>query len=220
MRRHNAVRDALAGWLQSLKLPVAREQAVPRWHREGEQAILDLVYRDPRLGDMCVDVSIVDSAYIGAPRSAPMALQRREVAKHRRYPGHGLVPFVMDTRGRWGREAVAWVQNVTSGFPDAERLEAVRQCRIQLGRALQLTVADQVLEAVRPPPARAHAATATATANASGPAGETAGGAADISVPADAPPASRPRVCGALAPAAPATPSILAAGEHPTQMEV
>ena len=215
VQRHIAVRDALVGWMQSLKLPVAREQAVPRWHRDGEQAILDIVYRDARLGDACVDVSIVDAAYNGAPRSAPMALQRREVAKHRRYPGPGLVPFVMDTRGRWGREAVAWVQSVTSCLPDAESHEAVRQCRLQLGRVLQLTVTDQILEAVRPPPAGAHAATA-AVARTRAPTLGAGSAATATPVPADSPPASRPRV--QVTPT-PATPSILEADGSPAQME-
>ena len=155
MRRHNAVRDALAAWLREMKLPALCEQAVPRWHREADQAILDIVYRDARVGEVCVDVSVVDSAHPTAPRTAPMALQRREANKHRRYPGPGLVPFVVDARGRWGREACAWVQSVTASLPDDARQAAVRQCRIRIGRVLQLAIADQLLEAVRPRQANA-----------------------------------------------------------------
>lgn len=74
-----------------------------------------------------------------------MTIQRREKAKHTRYPVPGLYPFVLDTRGKRVREAQALVQAVTVDMDPEERRKAVRSCRHMVARALQLSVADQLV---------------------------------------------------------------------------
>ena len=143
------MRDALARWLVTIGRPNMKEQDIARWMKDGERAILDIVLRDPRLGEVSVDVSIVDAAHLDAARGAPMTIQRREKAKHSRYPGPGLYPFVLDTRGKWGREAQAMVQALTIDMDPEERKKAVRSCRYMVARALQLSVADQLLSSAQ-----------------------------------------------------------------------
>ena len=67
-----------------------------------------------------------------------MTIQRREKSKHTRYPGLGLYPFVLDTRGKWGREAQAMVQALTIDMDPEERRKALQCCRYTVARALQL----------------------------------------------------------------------------------
>ena len=102
MLRRNNIRGGVNGCLDGLGRGSRTEQRIPKWGKDDQEAILDVVYSDNSLGDVCVDVAVLDSAFPGASKSASKALQRREREKHRRYPGKGLFPFVLDTRGRWG----------------------------------------------------------------------------------------------------------------------
>ena len=148
MRRHNAIRDALHQWPKGpLSINARTEQEVTKWNTPEENAILDIVYRCPRLGEIAVDISVVDSVFSGASSQASNQLHRREQAKHRRYPGPGLFAFVVDTRGRWAKEATAFVQTVISKLDPPERLEALRQCRRTVSFALQSSIAEQLMSA-------------------------------------------------------------------------
>ena len=116
----------------------------------GDRAILDLVYQDQQWGQIAVDVSIVDSETPpGCPRNSHLSLTRREATKHRRYPGPGLVPFVLDTRGKWGAEAQAWVFSVVRHKNGLEKAEALARCRLLVSMALQRGVAEQIISANR-----------------------------------------------------------------------
>ena len=151
-KRHNDVRDAVHEWLVSIGIKGAKiEQEIPKWHKPEEKARLDIAYTDTRLGEVCVDVSLVNSVVSGAARRAMTALERREKMKHARYPGAGLFAFVLDVRGRWGKEAHAFVQSVAGTLDKRLRAEAIRSCRRRVSRALQIATAEQVMSAaVRP----------------------------------------------------------------------
>ena len=73
--------------------------------------------------------------------------QRRERTKHLRYPGRGLVPFVVDVNGRWGTEAEQWMRRVLSELPDAERHPARCSLRSAIARGLHSRIAEQVAQA-------------------------------------------------------------------------
>jgi len=149
MTRHGAIRDTLADWLRGeLGLSTQTEQEVPRWNTARERAILDVVYTGPSANTVKMDVSVLDGATTHrGVRQAKWCLARREKAKHRRYPGPGLVPFVLDTRGRWGHEATAWLRAAVRCIPQEQRAEATAQCRYRVSVALQRGVADQVWSA-------------------------------------------------------------------------
>lgn len=94
-------------------------------------------------------------------------MARRERGNHLRYPGLGLCPFVLDTRGAWGKEARAFVASVTVDMEPTTRAHAVKTCRQSVSTALQLAVADQLLSSAQGvvragPAARPGAAPATA----------------------------------------------------------
>ena len=108
--------------------------------------MLDVVYRDPTLGQQCIDVAIVDSeGTAAADPKIRMAISRKERVKQRRYPGEGLVPFVLDTRGRWGHYAQVWLLAASRHLEPAERSGALAKARKLVGRALQQGVAEQIL---------------------------------------------------------------------------
>ena len=148
--RHNGVRDALGRWLEEIGKHPRIEQLVPKWNTADSLARLDVALTDERIGQVCVDVSVVASVRPGVGRAALKAIERRERSKHRRYPGAGLYPFVLDVRGRWGREAHAFVQTMTGSLPKAERAAAIRNCRRLISVALQNGIANQFHSAGRP----------------------------------------------------------------------
>ena len=95
---------------------------------------------------VAIDVLVVTSEFTGATRRAMAAAERREKAKHVRYPGPGLYA---DVRGKWGREAHAFVQSAVGALPKDERATAIRVCRRQVSVALQTGLAEQMLTAAK-----------------------------------------------------------------------
>ena len=149
MQRHDAVRDELSSWVSDQGVSTRTEQIMPKWSTSTEQARLDTVCMDPRRGEICVDISCTDSVVAGATKRAMRSSTRREQQKHKRYPGRGLVPFVLDTRGRWGREAHAFVNTIAATLPWEERADAIRDCKRRIAVALQTAVAEQIMSAAR-----------------------------------------------------------------------
>ncbi len=151
-KRHNDIRDALRDWLGTVNVSCMTEQEMPKWHRPEEKARLDVVYTDARLGEVCVDVSLVNAVTEGGAKRCLKALERREKSKHVRYPGAGLFAFVLDVRGRWGREAHAFVQSVVGTMDPLKRADAIKDCRRRVSRALHLATAEQLMSAAASPP--------------------------------------------------------------------
>ncbi len=151
--RHDAVMDELHGWITDRGIQAQREQDIPKWHTPQEKTRLDISYTGGRLGNVCVDVSVVAASSNLSPKQSIKALERREKIKHARYQGPGLFAFVLDARGRWGKEANAFMQSVVGSLPAAERAEAVKECRRRVSRTLQFATAEQLLSAAARPPA-------------------------------------------------------------------
>ena len=146
MRRHNAIRDAVALWLRDVGHHAQIEQVIPEWHTETEgAAMLDVVYHRSVHGRICLDVSLVDTVAVAlSGRTFQATLQRREKLKHRRYPFMGLVPFVIDINGRWGAEAETWLRRAVGELAEPERIAARCSLRSAVARALQSQVAEQI----------------------------------------------------------------------------
>ena len=149
VKRHNVVRDTLSEWVAEQGISTRTEQIMPKWSTSEEQARLDIVCTDLRRGETCVDISMTDSVLRGATKRVMRSAARREQQKHKWYPGRGMIPFVMDTRGRWGREAHAFVQTIAATLPHEQRAEAIRECRRRIAVALQTAVAEQIMSAAK-----------------------------------------------------------------------
>ena len=148
-RRHHAVRGALARWLRSVGHHAVTEQVIDGWETADGQAVLDVVYRLGARGRTCLDVSLVDAANVARiGRNYKYVLRRREREKHLRYPHAGMVPFVLDNRGRWGGEAETWLRQVLSEVPEEERNDARCRLRATIAHALQSQIAEQFALAV------------------------------------------------------------------------
>ena len=121
---------------------------------EDRRARLDLTYVDPHWGRTWVDVTLcAASAHQGV--NVSQRLERQERDKHEKYQGGRLVPFVLDPRGGWGRQARHWFQHVLNQVPEDVRGEARKDALWSVARALQLAVGEQILSSGRPgPPAR------------------------------------------------------------------
>ena len=142
VRRHDAIKDAIYGWMKELGLNPLKEQGVQKWDREDKKAILDLVYMDALEQAVFIDVTVVSSPTTGA-MGAGVIMLRREKAKHARYPGPGLKPFVVDVRGRWGVEALAWVRMLVRRRPQEEQPALMMDLRWRVSVALQGAIAEQ-----------------------------------------------------------------------------
>ena len=126
-----------------------KEQVIDGWKTKEGEAVLDVVYHMGAKGRICLDVSLVDAANVARTRSNyKYVLKRREREKHLKYPHVGLVPFVLDNRGRWGAEAETWLRQVLSEVPEEERSEARCQLRASVAHSLQGQVAEQIALAV------------------------------------------------------------------------
>ena len=133
---------------------VAIEQRIPDWDRitaEGLQfAVLDVVVTRPS-GRVAVDVSVADVSMEGAraqtrARTAGVAARARELEKHRRYPGPGLVAAVLETGGLCGKELHAFLRSQASTDPTL-RSGQLRDVRQRLAVALQQGNAFMMLSA-------------------------------------------------------------------------
>ena len=148
--RHDAIRGDIAVWIREyLKVPAITEQLIPEWGTEEHgEARLDVVYHTAQ-GRACIDVSLVDSVHAALHgNGAAAARARRERAKHHRYPHQGLVPFVVDLNGRWGREAETWLRRAVGALPKDDRDKARRSLRGVIARTLQGHLAGQMAIAV------------------------------------------------------------------------
>ena len=106
-----------------------------------------MVYVEQAFGIVAVDVSVTDisTPAVGDGQAWRYLIARRERRKHARYPGPELVPFVVDVRGRWGREAEAWLKRTAKRYAGEEGVKAqMRTCRYAVGTALQVSCAEQL----------------------------------------------------------------------------
>ena len=156
VKRHDSIRDALADWLAELhgRDAVTIEQHIPAWDRtttEGIQlAVLDVVVTRPA-GRVAIDVSVADISAEGAraqtrARASGVAARARELEKHRRYPGPGLVAAVLETGGLCGKEFHAFLRSQAATDP-LTRGHQLRDVRQRLAVALQQGNAAMMLSA-------------------------------------------------------------------------
>jgi hypothetical protein len=145
VQRHDNVKKELAKWLEKVGVPNKLEQEAPKWNTEDERAILDIAYHDKNGKDIYIDVSCVEGAEGGSRTPAAFAIQRRERAKHARYNGPDMYPFVLDCRGRWGREAINWANLVLKDSEAIAKAEHIRALRVAISTTLQRAVAEQIL---------------------------------------------------------------------------
>ena len=117
--------------------------------RQGiEQAVLDVILVT-NSGRVAVDVSVAeapsadDATARARARADGTAARERELEKHRRYPGPGLVPAVLETGGRMGREFRAFLR--AQAPADERRAASLADIRQRLATALQRGVATMLL---------------------------------------------------------------------------
>ena len=149
MGRHHGLRDTVAGWIRTCGVKPHVEQEMPRWSTQEQAAIMDVVYSDKRGKEIAIDVAVVEGAEGGERTPAAFALQRRERAKHRRYPGVDMHPFVVDCRGRWGKEATAWVALFFKDFGKEEKGKLVRDLRARVSYSVMQGVAEQIISSAK-----------------------------------------------------------------------
>ena len=135
MARHDSIRDGVHDWMHTMDFAPRKEQNVPAWDTPKERAILDLVFRNPSGVVEYLDISVVAAA-TRTCASAAQLLARRERVKHMRYPGENLIPFCVDVRGKWGREAIAWTKGVLRPLLPEDRAEASHRLRWSVAKAL------------------------------------------------------------------------------------
>ena len=150
------MRDWLAKWISNVTGKASlTEQFVPRWDRVNaqgqlERARLDVVFADAQGRQVYLDVAVTDPATTcvqeqrrRARRNGAAAL-REEDAKRIRYPGPELTPFVIETFGRLGASADAFLRSVVPKGTD-HRARLLGQAPQSLSVLLQTGNAELVL---------------------------------------------------------------------------
>lgn len=154
VERHDELGEQISQWLHAGGIKSRTEQFIPEWDRvinQGtleeriERARLGVVYTEKNGVQACMDVSLVVTGKEGAATNGNI-LAIREKKKHQRYVGavgRTLIPFVVDTRGRWGTEALAWVKGKVKRLPPPEQKARVADLRWRIAKTLQEAVAEQ-----------------------------------------------------------------------------
>ena len=152
---HNAVRDVMAKWIkQRTGRPVEKDIPVPHWDTPQQKAVLDGSWNG-ETGRVYLDVSLVEpNARVGAQNRRQLKtigteLATRERAKHRRYPGAGLVAMVMNGCGRMGSELEGFIQKMLKDVPKEEKGQETAIIRQRLSVAVQRSKAEAMLAASR-----------------------------------------------------------------------
>ena len=104
-------------------------------------------------GHYLIDISVTD-AVSECPKHTTSnahhnatAATAREQAKRTRYQNHqDLIPFVLETGGRWGPTAEAFTKGIAPTEP-TERAECLTHLRYILSTSLQRNSADMILTA-------------------------------------------------------------------------
>ena len=155
--KHNHIRDTLYHWLLQMGYLAHREQHIPELDdtdTEGQprRAIMDIT---TTINDRqyLIDISVTD-AVSDCPtrtnsrsRTDATAAKERETQKRTRYNNdHRLIPFVLETGGRWGPTAEKWIKNVAPTDLQ-ERSASLAHLRYGIATALQRSNADMIMTA-------------------------------------------------------------------------
>ena len=105
---------------------------------------MDVAYHDVVQGCRYVDLAILaGSTHVNVAPDVRVA--RHEQVKHKRYPGPALVPFVVDVRGTWGVEALAWLKDVKPQLQVPNKEAAAAVLKYRLAASIQSSVADAII---------------------------------------------------------------------------
>ena len=163
LMRHGRLAKAVAGLLcRWRRCTPLLEQRVPTWDRPRrnpqpgqdpiERAVLDIEY-DAEDGRRWLDVTVRHpaagdlAAVRASSRKDGEAGRRAERAKHDRYPGQQLTPFVVETPGRIGAEGRLWLlSEVRQLPPDMQAPELARAYKV-VSCAVQTEIVRQLRRA-------------------------------------------------------------------------
>ena len=157
MRRHEAVKGALADWCEEQGCTVEKEVVMPLASPDAEESRMDLMVRVPGLArKVHVDVTVADATSREAlSRNAASrdgaAAQILEQRKRRKYPNVLVVPFAVEAHGRLGESAVRLLKLIAPK-PLVERAEAISRMYQSCAAFLQKTQADAIISASRSRP--------------------------------------------------------------------
>ena len=164
--RHNSLRDwSATTCVACLGTPALTEQHVPQWDTTDEegvttQAVLDVVFSDPRTGAPMYIDAVVKCAHTDDParlraraRKDGRAAAEAATGKRTRYPlaGASLIPFAFEDGGRPSDEARGFVRMLGASRTQAEEgsLEWGGTARLwqECSTLLQLGNAEMVMSA-------------------------------------------------------------------------
>ena len=117
------------------------ERAVPDVEYVGPEGRhwIDVTVRHPAAGD--------ESVVRAAARKDGAACRRAELQKHQRYPGDNLTPFAVETPGRLGAEARAWLLAQVRRLPADEQTRELLRAYKVVSCAVHGQVAQQLRKA-------------------------------------------------------------------------
>ena len=112
------------------------------------EARLDVVVGLPGAAVVYLDVAVVDAYSKSDALEEERRLHAGAAARHvedrkrsKYHDGVGLLPFVLETHGRLGRRAAAWLEKVYAGQPDALRQLLAEQAAAVQGHTAAMVAA-------------------------------------------------------------------------------
>ena len=143
IRRHNTIRDVFAWIGKAAGFVSTTEVFEPAWTRartnEQGEVELELARLDCRFGGPPSDPLVYGDVVVSHPEGSAWLHRAADVdgataaaaaeGKHRRYPasalpGGRLVPFSVETFGRWGAEAMEWLRGAVDAVAEVDPLVA------------------------------------------------------------------------------------------------
>ena len=152
VRKHDACRDVLGSRMTAGGVfgSVDFEQILPRAAPDMLASRLDITARDENGRRVCVDVAVgspfTATAFRSGSASRPgVAASILERDKRRKYPGIKVVPFILESLGRPGADAVDFVRGLYPRGP--EHGQWVSETWHDISVALQRCTANSILAA-------------------------------------------------------------------------
>ena len=156
VRKHDMVVRCLADWCQEQGHDVELEVVIPTASATTDDSRLDLILTVAHSSArILVDVTIADATSAEAlaanaanrEGAAAAVLERRKRTKYRQ--AH-IVPFAIESHGRWGSAAARLARSLAPKDPQ-ERSAAISALYQTVGAALQKVQADATMTAVAAP---------------------------------------------------------------------
>ena len=153
MRKHDACCGVLKNWLEEMGCAVETEVVLPTAANGLDEPRMDLIVRAPGiLGPIHIDLTVVsptsrEALRRGAADREGVTAELGADGKRVKYNNITVTPFVLESSGRLGADALGLVRKIAPWEPGA-RAEALNELYQSLAATLQRASANSAIAAM------------------------------------------------------------------------